>query len=81
MGDPGRKPTVSDEEILYVFQQSSDPVLTTSEVAEEIGIGRRGAFDRLRKLTEDGSLEMKKIGETGAVWWSPKALREQYSIK
>lgn len=79
MGDPGRKPTVSDEEILEVFQQAADPVLTTKEVADEIGIGRRGAFDRLRKLGENGDLEIKKVGETGAVWWSPNVLRERYS--
>ncbi len=79
MAGPGRKPTVSDEEILEVFQRASDPVLTTKEVAEEIGIGRRGTFDRLRKLTNNGSIEMKKVGETGAVWWSQKALKNQFS--
>jgi Mn-dependent DtxR family transcriptional regulator len=78
MAGPGRKPTVSDEEILEVFQQSSDPVLTTKEVADEIGIGRRGAFERLRDLADEGELEMKKIGETGAVWWSPNTLRNRY---
>lgn len=80
MAGPGRKPTVSDEEILEVFEQASDPVLTTKEVAEEIGIGRRGAFDRLRKLADDGSIEMKKVGETGAVWWSPDALKNQNTV-
>lgn len=79
MAGPGRKPTVSDEEILDVFRKSSDPVLTTNEVADEVGLGRRGTFDRLRQLAEDGPLEMKKVGETGAVWWSPNTLRERYS--
>lgn len=78
MSGPGRKPTVSDEEILEVFSQASDPVLTTKEVADEVEISRRGAFDRLRSLADDGDLQMKKVGETGAVWWSPTALRDQY---
>jgi predicted transcriptional regulator len=78
MGGPGRKPTVSDDEILEVFRQASDPVLTTKEVANEIGIGRRGTFDRLQNLVDSGDLQMKKVGETSAVWWSPNALRDQY---
>jgi len=79
MGEPGRKPTVSDDEILDVFSKASDPVLTTQEIAEQIGIGRRGTFDRLRKLADEGSVEMKKVGETGAVWWSQAALQKRYS--
>lgn len=69
MGRPGRKPTVSDEDILDVFREASDPVLTTTEVAAEIDIGHRGTLDRLRKLADEGTLEMKKVGDTGAVWW------------
>jgi len=74
MTGPGRQPTVSDEEILNVFKETADPVLTTREVAEEIGLGRRGTFDRLRKLAQEETIEMKKVGETGAVWWVPDEL-------
>lgn len=74
MPGPGREPTVSDEEILDVFRDASDPVLTTSEVSEEIGIGHRGTFDRLDQLEADGKLNMKKVGETAAVWWYPGIL-------
>lgn len=78
MAGPGRDPTVSDQEILDAFSEATDPVLTTKEVSEIIGLGRRGTFDRLNRLAEEGELEMKKVGETGAVWWSPQALRERY---
>ena len=78
MSGPGRKPTVSDAEILDVFRESSDPVLTTKEVAKQLDIGQRGTFDRLDQLAEDDKIEMKKIGETGAVWWYTEALRERY---
>ncbi|MFC6874125.1 winged helix-turn-helix domain-containing protein [Halobellus marinus] len=71
MAGPGRDPTVSDAEILEVLQEASDPVLTTQEVAKEIGLGRRGTFDRLKRLSEDGKIEMKKVGETASVWWYP----------
>jgi predicted transcriptional regulator len=69
MGQPGRDPTVSDDEILDIFRQSSDPVLTTKEVADQLDIGHRGTYDRLQKLVEEGSIEMKKVGDSGAVWW------------
>jgi hypothetical protein len=78
MGSPGRKPTISDDDILAVFQRAADPVLTTQEVANEIDIGHRGTFDRLQKLTEEDSLKMKKVGDSGAVWWYPPALRSEY---
>lgn len=81
MGSPGRKPSVSDDDILAVFQQASDPVLTTREVADEIDIGHRGTFDRLRKLTDEDTLEMKKVGDSGAVWWYPVVLRNEYSAE
>ena len=79
MGEPGRKPTVSDDEIIEVFKQADDPVLTTSEVAEAIDIGRRGAYDRLQSLAGEDRIEMKKVGETGAVWWHSPSLSEKYS--
>jgi predicted transcriptional regulator len=78
MGSPGRKPTVSDNEILEIFCQQADPVLTTAEVAAELDIGHRGTFDRLRKLADEGTIEMKKVGDSGVVWWYPTALRNRY---
>lgn len=79
MPGPGRKPTVTDEEILEVFRVTSDPVLSTGEVAEQIGLGRRGTLDRLKQLTDENKLKSKKIGVKAAVWWSPDALQEQYT--
>jgi response regulator of citrate/malate metabolism len=77
MSGPGRKPTVSDGEILDVFREASDPVLTTAEVADAIGLSRRGTFKRLDRLASEETLKMKKVGETGAVWWYPDHLRNR----
>jgi hypothetical protein len=74
MADPGRKPTVSDTEILDVFRHASDPVLTTAEVAEQVDLGRRGTFDRLSRLAKENKIEMKKVGKSGAVWWFSESL-------
>lgn len=77
MAGPGREPTVSDNEIIQVFEQCSDPVLTTREVADQLEIGHRGAFDRLKKLTDSGEIQMKKVGKSGAVWWHPPTLTSE----
>lgn len=68
---PGRKPAVTDEEILGVFLNSSDPVLTATEVADELSMSRRAIFDRLRDLEDQGKLKSKKVGARGAIWWYP----------
>lgn len=70
-GGPGRKPRVSDEEILAVFREAEDPVLIASEVAEHLPIGRRGVYDRLEKLEDRGAVTSKKVGGRATVWWSP----------
>lgn len=67
----GRIPRVSDEDLLDVFRATSDPVLSTSEVADAVPIQRRGVLSRLRDLEEDGLLESKQIGGRNTVWWLP----------
>lgn len=66
---PGRKPTVSDQEILAVFEEAEDPVLMADEVAEPLPIGRRAVYNRLRSLEEQGILQSKKTGARSTVWW------------
>ncbi|MCD2200800.1 winged helix-turn-helix transcriptional regulator [Halobacterium sp. KA-4] len=68
---PGRPPDVSDKEILQVFEQSGDPVLTASEVADQLDIGRRGLLSRLDQLESEGFLKSKKVGSRSTVWWYP----------
>ncbi len=68
---PGRRPEITDEEILAVFRSSADPVLTTGEVAAQFEITHRGVRDRLEKLEEQGVLRSKKVGARAIVWWDP----------
>lgn len=67
----GRKPTVDDDEILDLFRNSGDPVLTATEVASQISLGRRAVLKRLRSLQEQCVLESKEVGSGGRVWWYP----------
>lgn len=78
MGKPGRGRRVSDEEILQAFKEAEEPVLTTREVGDAVGLGRRGTLERLSQLEDTGVIKRKKIGEVGAVWWFPKHLEERY---
>ncbi|WP_144049502.1 hypothetical protein [Halorubrum salipaludis] len=64
----GRKETVSDEEILSIFMESSDPFMTTAEIAEELDFTLTGARKRLYGLEENGLLNSKKAGNS-PVWW------------
>lgn len=68
---PGRKPTVTDEEILEIFVEADDPVLTTREVAESLPLGRRGTLKRLKQLEERGYVKSKEDSGRNTVWWYP----------
>jgi len=57
-----------DENILGVFEATDDPVLTTSEVAAELPIGKRATLNRLEDLVERGEIKSKDVG-VGRVWW------------
>ena len=57
-----------DENIVAVFETTDDPVLTTSEVADELPIGKRATLNRLESLVERGELDSKDVG-VGRVWW------------
>ena len=65
----GRKPRVSDRDLLDVFRSTADPVLSTAEVADAVPIKRRGVLNRLRDLEDGGELASKQIGGRNTVWW------------
>jgi hypothetical protein len=66
----GRKPRVTDADLLDVFRETADPVLSTAEVAEALPIKRRGTLNRLRALEAEGTLDSKQIGGRNTVWWA-----------
>ena len=46
--------------------------LTAKEVAEELGVVRRTAYNKLSDLEERGDLRKKKVGSRAVVWWRPE---------
>ena len=58
-----------------MFDAASDPVLTASEVAEELPITREATVARLNRMCEAGLVDRKKTGARAVVWWAAVAPR------
>jgi len=72
MGEPGRKPTVSDTEILRFFVINPDPVFLASELTEFLDLSRQGVHNRLDELEEKGYLDSKTAGGRRMFWITPE---------
>lgn len=77
--DAGRfEETVTEQEMLKVFDYEDDPVLTASEVAD--GLRRfgkhmtpEGVRNRLEGMAEEGLVSRKKLGARAVGWWAEVA--------
>jgi len=58
---------VTPDDALAVFTDHEPR--TASEVAEELGVVRRTAYNKLAALEERGDLKRKKVGGRAVVWW------------
>lgn len=61
--------TETQEELVELFRDSCEPVLTATEVAESFHITQQAAYDRLKRLKESGTLCKKEVGSRAVVWW------------
>jgi PAS domain S-box-containing protein len=62
------------QETLATFDDPGVP-RTTPEVADDLDLGRRSTYDRLRRLADHDHLETKKVGANARVWWRPPSDR------
>jgi predicted ArsR family transcriptional regulator len=60
---------VTAEDALELFTDHEPR--TASEVAEQLGVVRRTAYNKLATLEEQGKLKKKKVGGRAVVWWRP----------
>ena len=60
-----------DVELLDVFEETNEPVLTAVEVGEELGITQQAAHSRLSRAHNRGEVKRKKVGSRAVVWWTP----------
>lgn len=77
--DAGRfEETVTEQDILKVFDYEDDPVLTAPEVADGLRrFGKRitpeGVRNRLEQMEEKGLVSRKKLGARAVGWWAEVA--------
>lgn len=65
----GRPATVEDEEVIRAIALHPEPVVTASDIHEELNLTPDGARERLKSLAEDGLLGMKRPGGSALVFW------------
>jgi HTH domain. len=73
MGDPGRIPATTPDDVLDVFATRDDrgEPLTAPELAERLNCSRRTALNKLHDLADRGDVASKKAGGRSKVWWRP----------
>jgi CTP-dependent riboflavin kinase len=64
----GRPPDTTDREILRIFSNSNEPVLSTTDIANQLSYSQPGTYSRLAELKEEVFLHSKDIGNAKA-WW------------
>ena len=70
--------SVTEQEILKVFDYEDDPVLTATEVAEGlrrfgVQITPEGVRNRLEEMDENDLVSRKKVGARAVGWWAEVA--------
>ena len=70
--------SVTEQEILKVFDYEDDPVLTATEVAEGlrrfgVQITPEGVRNRLEEMGENDLVSRKKVGARAVGWWAEVA--------
>jgi len=69
MTNAGRPPDVQDHEITTILEDTTDPVLFTAEIADQLPIGQRATKKRLDQLATNGKIQTKSSGDRCAVYW------------
>lgn len=64
--------SVSDEDILWLFETSNEPIHGAGEIAEDLNLSRQQAHRRLESLEEEGYLRRLDVGPQSVVWWKPR---------
>jgi len=68
MNRSGRNRDVSNYELLVAGREVPEPVFTSTELGERVGMSQQGVDKRLRKLETDGLLCTALKGSS-RIWW------------
>lgn len=63
---------VSEQDILKIFDNSDDPILTSSEIADELPVSRQAVNYRLKQMHEEGLVDRKETGARAVAWWATR---------
>jgi DNA-binding Lrp family transcriptional regulator len=66
------KRTITDKEILEVFENADAPFLVAQEVADKFGMSRQWAHNRLQQLEQQSRIKRKAAGERSVIWYAPE---------
>jgi response regulator of citrate/malate metabolism len=59
---------VTLDSVISVFENADLPVLTASEIADELDCSRPSAYNKLEELVDRGELHKKKVGARAVVY-------------
>jgi len=80
MVGPGRQPETTDVEILEAIALHPDPIVTSSEIAERVGMTNAGVNNRLPALVDDDLVVRKEVGAHAIVYWLTRTGREKLEL-
>lgn len=73
-GDSGEfEETVTEQDILKVFDAADEPFLTAGEIAERLPVSRQAVNYRLQEMHEKGLVGRKDVGARAVGWWAEVA--------
>jgi len=71
---PGPDPSVNTETILRTLASAYKPALSTSDVADRIGLSQQATSKHMKRLSDDGLVDDDKVGPA-RIWWITDAGR------
>jgi len=68
----------SDLRYLGAVAESPDPIVTSTEVADKVGVTQQGAYEKLSDMQDRNLIRSKKVGAHARVWWLTIQGRDVY---
>lgn len=72
MSTRGPQPQVTEKNLLKEIRTHENPFVTSSEMAEALGVRRQTAYKHLERMSDNGRLEKEKVGGSAVIYWLPE---------
>ncbi|QCJ45963.1 HTH domain-containing protein [Haloprofundus sp. MHR1] len=59
----------TSESVLKILENSDDPVMTATEIADKLDVSRDTVGRKLAQLAEVDKVGRKEVGARSVVWW------------